>query len=108
MLNWKQAEEKAVSYLRRKGFKILERNYRTRFGEIDIIARYRKYLVFVEVKSGSSDYLPRTKVDLRKMQHIQLAANDYIMNNPQEYYGYRIDVIEITEKGIEHFEGVQP
>ncbi len=107
-MNWKEAEKKAVSYLRRKGYKILERNYRTRFGEIDIIARYKRYLVFVEVKSGSSDYLPRTRVDLRKMRHIQFAANDYIMNNPQDYCGYRIDVIEVTEKGIEHLEGVQP
>ncbi len=107
-MNWKQAEKKAAAYLRRKGFKILERNYRTKFGEIDIIARYGKYLVFIEVKSGLSDFLPRTRVDLKKMQHIQLAANDYIMRNPQECSGYRIDVIEVTEKGIEHFEGVQP
>lgn len=107
-MNWKEAEERAVSYLRRKGFKILERNYRTKFGEIDIIARYKKYLVFVEVKSGLSDYLPRTRVDHRKMQHIQIAANNYIMNNPREFSGYRIDVIEVTEKGIEHFEGIQP
>ncbi|ABV33233.1 MULTISPECIES: YraN family protein [Pseudothermotoga] len=106
-MNWKEAEEKASRYLRHKGFKILARNYRTRFGEIDIIARYRGYLVFVEVKSGNSFFLPRTRVDLQKIRHIQLAANDYIMNTKDSFKGYRIDVIEVTEKGIEHFEDIQ-
>ncbi|HOJ87401.1 MAG TPA: YraN family protein [Pseudothermotoga sp.] len=106
-MNWKEAEKRAANYLRRKGFKVLECNYRTRFGEIDIIARYGKYLVFVEVKSGQSVFSPRTRVDMKKLHHIQLAANDYIMRNPQKCSGYRIDVVEVTENGIEHFEDVQ-
>jgi putative endonuclease len=57
-LNWKEAEENAARYLKKKGYRIIDRNYRTRFGEIDIIARYGEYLVFVEVKSGKSEYFP--------------------------------------------------
>lgn len=49
-MNWKEAEEAAARFLKRKGYRIIERNYRTRFGEIDIVARYDGYLVFVEVK----------------------------------------------------------
>ncbi|MEJ5229002.1 MAG: YraN family protein [Pseudothermotoga sp.] len=105
-MNWKEAEERAAKFLRRKGFKIIERNYRTKYGEIDIIARYKKYLVFVEVKSGLQEFFPRTRVDHKKMEHIQLAANDYLMKNSCSYLGYRIDVVEVTEKGIEHFEGI--
>ncbi|AEH51149.1 YraN family protein [Pseudothermotoga thermarum] len=106
MLDWRDAERLAVEFLKKKGFKIIEKNYRTRFGEIDIIARYKKYLVFVEVKSGKSEYLPRTKVDERKLRKIEMAANDYLKKHPLEVEGYRIDVVEITQDGIEHFEGI--
>lgn len=44
---------------------------------------------------------------MQKIRHIQLAANDYIMNTKDSFKGYRIDVIEVTEKGIEHFEDIQ-
>ncbi len=106
MRDWKDAEELAARYLRKKGFKIIEKNYKTRFGEIDIVARYGKYLVFVEVKSGKSEYLPRTRVDERKLRRINFAANDYLRNCHLDVEGYRIDVVEVTENGIQHFEGI--
>jgi putative endonuclease len=106
-LNWKEAEEAAARFLKRKGYRIIERNYRTRFGEIDIVARYGGYLVFVEVKSGKSEFFPRTSVDLSKVKKIELAANEYLLERNVKYEALRIDVIEVSEKGIEHIEGVQ-
>jgi len=106
-LNWKEAEEAAAKFLKRKGYRIIERNYRTRFGEIDIVARYGGYLVFVEVKSGKSEYFPRTRVDLSKVKRIELAVNEYLLKHKIKYEALRIDVVEVSEKGIEHFEGVQ-
>jgi putative endonuclease len=106
-LNWKEAEEAATKFLKRKGYRIIERNYRTRFGEIDIVARYGGYLVFVEVKSGKSEFFPRTRVDLSKVKKIELAANEYLLERKVKYEALRIDVIEVSEKGIEHIEGVQ-
>jgi len=105
-VNWREAEDAAANYLRKKGYTVLQRNYRTRFGEIDIVARYKKYLVFVEVKSGKSYYLPRTRVNTSKLKKISLAAAVYLSRNSYPYKGYRIDVIEVTEKGIEHFEAI--
>jgi len=106
-LNWKEAEENAARYLKKKGYRIIDRNYRTRFGEIDIIARYGEYLVFVEVKSGKSEYFPRTRVDLEKVKKMELAINEYLMKCRTSFKALRIDVIEVTEKGVEHIEGVQ-
>ncbi|AJC74110.1 hypothetical protein AJ81_07900 [Pseudothermotoga hypogea DSM 11164 = NBRC 106472] len=106
-MNWKEAEEAAAKFLKRKGYRIIERNYRTRFGEIDIVARYGGYLVFVEVKSGKSEYFPRTRVDLSKVKRIELAVNEYLLKHKIKYEALRIDVVEVSEKGIEHFEGVQ-
>ncbi|MCD6103197.1 MAG: YraN family protein [Thermotogaceae bacterium] len=105
-MNWKEAEDTAADYLKRKGYTILQRNYRTRFGEIDIVARYKKYLVFVEVKSGKSYYQPRTRVNASKLRKISFAAAVYLSRDSYPYRGYRIDVIEVTEKGIEHLEAV--
>ena len=47
-------EEEAAAFLQKQGFQILEKNYRDRYGEIDIIAKENGYLVFVEVKYRSS------------------------------------------------------
>lgn len=55
-LNFGRAgEDAAAAFLKKKGYRILERNYRARVGEVDIIAEHKKTVVFVEVKSRSSD-----------------------------------------------------
>ena len=97
-------EDRAVKYLKRNGYKIIERNYRTRFGEIDIIAKKGKTLVFVEVKGGKGE--PRFRVDERKMRRIELTANDFLSRFDIDFEEIRFDVIEITEDGINHIEGV--
>ena len=63
-------EKLAVDFLKKKGFKILKTNYKTVVGEIDIIAQDREYIVFIEVKTRSSDNygLPREAVDRKKQE----------------------------------------
>ncbi len=66
----KKAEDLAASYLHSKGFKIPERNFKTSFGEIDIIAKKKLTLVFVEVKSefSKNEFFAKVKVDFRKKE----------------------------------------
>ena len=92
--NW--GEEKAAAYLRRKGYRILEMNYSVRGGEIDIIARRGRYLVFVEVKLRKSKTFAsaREYVDHNKQRRLRTTAALYLSENPTELPA-RFDVIEI-------------
>ena len=71
-----EAERTAVEYLKRRGWSILEVNYHTRRGEIDIIGRDEDELVFVEVKSAGkpTDWYAGERIDLRKRKRIELTA----------------------------------
>ena len=82
----KIAEAKAVSYLQRKNFHILCRNYRCKFGEIDIIAKSGETTVFAEVKSRSVNSLglPCEAVDKRKQFKIRKTAGYYIRSRSEE------------------------
>lgn len=89
-------EALAAEYLRKKHFQILAVGFRSRFGEIDLIARDRKFLVFVEVKlrknadfAPAKDYVTRTKQD-----RIRVTASVYLEKNPTNLQP-RFDVIEI-------------
>lgn len=101
-------EEMAVDYLQDRGYRILERNYFCPYGEIDVIARYGEYLVFVEVKyRGSSAYgSPWDAVDGRKQRRISRAALSYYGRNGYEQeIPCRFDVIGVDGKGkISHIE----
>lgn len=89
-------EIQAVDYLRRKGYAILQSNYRTRLGEIDIIARNRDYLVFCEVKLRKSDAYgaAREFVDARKQEKLRQTALLWLSENETNLQP-RFDVIEI-------------
>ena len=96
-------EALAAEYLRKKRFRILAAGYRCRFGEIDLIACDRKYLVFVEVKlRKSSDFAQAMEyVDYRKQNRIRTTAQMYLSQNPTKLQP-RFDVIEIyAPAGIE-------
>lgn len=101
-------EELAVQYLQKKGYRILKRNYRCRFGEIDVIARQGEYLVFIEVKyRGSRAYgTPEEAVDSRKQRRISRAAlSFYAGNGYEQKIPCRFDVIGVDGKGnISHIE----
>lgn len=90
-------EVMAARYLRKKGYTLIAANYRTRFGEIDIIAADKKYIAFVEVKlrSGAAIYTPEEAVTPLKQQKIVKAAMQYLQLHPSELQP-RFDVIAIV------------
>ena len=89
-------EALAAEYLRKKHYKIVASSYRSRFGEIDLIVKDRKYLVFVEVKLRKSGDFARAMehVDRRKQDKIRITASMYLSQNPTVLQP-RFDVIEI-------------
>ncbi len=103
-------ETVAADFLQRSGYAILERNVRTRQGEIDLVARQEPGgLVFVEVKTRTNDHfgLPEEAVDDRKLEHIFLAAQAYLQGHPDlEEQEWRIDVIAIQGRPGEKVENV--
>jgi len=89
-------ENYAAGYLAERGYRIVERNFRTPSGEIDIIAHDATYIVFVEVKARRSQTYgtPREAVDWRKRKRLVEAAGLYLATHKTEYQP-RFDVIEI-------------
>lgn len=89
-------EALAAEYLRKKRFEVVAAGYRCRFGEIDLIVRNRKFLVFVEVKLRKSDSFASAYeyVDKRKQDRIRVTASMYLSQNPTDLQP-RFDVIEI-------------
>jgi len=89
-------EEKAAGYLRRRGYRILEMNYKTRVGEIDIIARKGSFIVFVEVKlRKNADFAEaREYVHTAKQGRIIKTAMMYLACNEIDLQP-RFDVVEI-------------
>lgn len=92
-----KAEEEAVALLKKSGYKILQKNYRVFFGEIDIIAKDKKVLVFVEVKMRSTAGfgLPQEFVDNKKRKKIIATAISYIKLNKIKNTDYRFDVVAL-------------
>lgn len=83
----KFGEEEATKYLKEKGYKILDRNFSCKRGEIDIIALEKNEIVFIEIKSRENiKYgLPSEAVDRRKLEHIYKTAEYYLyIRNLQE------------------------
>ena len=93
----KLGEDKACEFLINKGYTIIERNFRCKLGEIDIIAKKNKELIFLEVKTRRSfQYgMPSEAVNKIKKQHICEVAKFYILKNKISNKIIRFDVIEI-------------
>lgn len=91
-------ENLAVWYLKKNGYKIIEQNYRNRIGEIDIIAREKKTIVFVEVKSRKSIRYgnPKFAVTPKKQRKISMVALYYLKTTKQIDAKARFDVVAIT------------
>jgi len=79
------------------GYHILERNFRCRYGEIDLVAEHAEDLVFVEVKTrrGSAYGLPEEAVDLRKQRKIVEVAHYYIDVHACSERSWRVDVVAV-------------
>lgn len=89
-------EALAADYLRKKRYEVVASGYRSRFGEIDLIVKNRKFLVFVEVKLRKTADFARAMeyVDRRKQDKIRITASMYLSQNPTNLQP-RFDVIEI-------------
>lgn len=100
----KKGENKTARYLKRRGYKILERNYRSPFGEVDIIAKKGDIVAFVEVKTRLSDSFgaPADSVRSdRKLRYVR-AAKAYAANLPDCIV--RFDVAEVFKTGINYLD----
>jgi len=100
MITGPQGEELAARLLRKNGYRILERNFRTGIGEIDIIAMEKGTLVFIEVKTRTSDAFgtPFEAVTRRKRDKIKKTALLYLKNLRREV-PVRFDVVSIMLSG---------
>ena len=103
-LKGKFFEDMAVSFLINKGYYIVERNYRIRTGEIDIIAKDGNTLVFVEVRFRKNIRfgVPEETINYKKIKNIINTAHRYISMNKVEYDDIRFDVIAIENEEIRH------
>jgi putative endonuclease len=90
-------EEHAARYLRSRGYRVRERNFRARSGEVDIVSEHLGALVFVEVKARSSEEFgePREGVTSRKQRRIARAAAAYIASRDKRERVMRFDVVEV-------------
>jgi putative endonuclease len=93
----RSGEELAAAFLRRKGYRILAKNFRSKLGEIDIIARQKDTVCFIEVKTRRTDRfgLPQESVLASKQRQISKAALDYLKVNKMLDIKARFDVVSV-------------
>jgi putative endonuclease len=95
------AESRAAAYLMAKGYRILAKRFRTPYGEIDLVARRRKLLVFVEVKARASLDEAAYAVTPRQQQRIINAAQAWLMAHPEHAeFDLRFDAVLIAPKSL--------
>ena len=93
----KKGEEIAIHFLKKKGYRILERNYVCKMGEMDIIAREKDTLAFIEVKTRTSTIFgpPQLAVNLTKQMQLSKVALYFLKEKKLEDVKARFDVIAI-------------
>ena len=99
----KLGEDKACEYLQKLGFKILERNYRKTYGEIDIIAIDKDVLTFIEVKTRTSNQFgsPLEAITYWKLKSLIKTAEFYKMTHRNLPESLRIDAVSVILNGTE-------
>jgi len=110
-----EGEKVAERFLEKKGYKIVERNWGNRYGEIDLVMEKNEELVFVEVKmkSGERFGTPEEMVDKRKLRQVRRTAEMYLTKEGRwrGYKGFRIDIVCVVKKGggyeIRHYEAAE-
>ncbi len=108
----KEGEKEAAKFLKKKGYKILDRNFRVKGGELDIVAEKSGEIVFVEVKARSSDKFmePVEAITPKKRKSLRKAAEIFLLSKKLDLNPCRFDVITIIKKAgkskIEHLENV--
>lgn len=98
-----KAEEKAVEFLKSNNFEIIERNFYTKFGEIDIIAKKDGILHFIEVKSGKG-FEPIYNITQSKINKIIKSIYVYLKNNLN--IAFCIDALIISDENIDLIENI--
>lgn len=98
-------EKRAIDFLERKGYRILDTNWRKGRYELDIVAEHEGEMVVIEVKTRSSGTLmsPTESVDKKKIRHIVAAADRYVKLSSLSL-PVRFDIVAITGNDIEHIE----
>ena len=108
----KWTEKIACGYLRLKGYTIIDRNFETNFGELDIIAKKRGIVIVVEVKSRfqKQSWHPLTAIGARKKKKINQLVQYYIQRNNLFDYNIRIDAITLERNffwfTIKHYKNI--
>ncbi|MEN7546568.1 YraN family protein [Rapidithrix thailandica] len=106
----KRGEEIACWYLKRRGFDILEQNYRYKKGEIDLIASKDNWLIFVEVRVRNNDAYgyPEQSISAQKEELLLATAEHYLHTHPNKHCQIRFDILSITLQAnrstVRHFE----
>jgi len=105
----REGEDRAAQFLTKRGYRILERNYSIRSGEIDLIALHEGVVVFVEVKTRTSNAFgaPELAVNPRKQKRMVKAALGYIKYRKLHQVPCRFDVVAIStaaETAVEHIQ----
>jgi putative endonuclease len=98
----KWGEDAVATYLAQRGYEIIARNARTPYGEIDIVAKQADIMIFIEVKTRTSNKmgLPEESVNFRKQAHMLACAEHYAAENAIDHW--QIDVISVEGKvGLE-------
>ncbi len=106
-------ESIAKKYLKQKGYKFIDSNYRSRGGEIDLICKTGETLIFVEVKTRSNIAFgyPEEAITKQKRQHLFKAAEKFLLSRPQKSSNMRFDAISIIVKNnrpaeIKHLQNI--
>ncbi|MEK7472473.1 MAG: YraN family protein [Patescibacteria group bacterium] len=109
----KDGEEMAAKWLKDRGYKIIDKNNSTKFGELDIIASKNDILIFVEVKFKQTENFgtPEEMIGKNKLMQVRRTAELYLLNNPdiaKFYDRYQIDAVCIVEDTgrISHYENL--
>jgi putative endonuclease len=105
-------ENLAEKYLRKHGYRIIERNFSTRFGEIDLIAKKKGVLVFVEVKARLGFGRPEWSIDQKKIGKVKKMAECYLVTEQPKHKNLRIDAVcidlntDVKAEDIRHYENM--
>ncbi|GAB4126980.1 MAG: YraN family protein [Raineya sp.] len=101
----KEAEQKALEFLQKKGYELLSKNYRFGKGEIDLIVAKDNLLVFVEVRSrkNANFGFPEQTISEKKKQLLRKTAENFIFEKNWQK-NFRFDIVAVLGEQIEHFE----
>lgn len=97
----KRGEALAWNFLIRQGYRILEKNYRNRLGEVDVVAQKEGTITFIEVKTRKDERfgLPAEAVNWKKRRKLVLLAEAYLQQKGLEHLPARFDILSITWDG---------